>query len=96
MDVLCTTGIGTIHARSFANKNWQANYALCVELGLRAYAELTGTRIRSRSKAATKPKGLDQAVIADVRTRADGGRPVSLTDHELMKALGIQPIGWLD
>ena len=89
-------GIGTIHARSFASKRGQEAYALRCELGDRAYAELTGKRVRRTSAAKPKPKGLDRTVAADVRRRADGGSPVVLSDHEMMKALGIAPIGYLD
>jgi hypothetical protein len=31
-----------------------------------------------------------------VRRRADGTSPVVLSDHEMMKALGIKPVGYLD
>ncbi len=93
---VCTDGIGTTMAKSFASKAGQEAYALRVELGERAYAELTGKRKRTRAVAKPKSKGLDPSTQAAVRTRADGGGVVSLSDHELVKALGIKPIGYLD
>jgi len=90
-------GIGTMHAQSFASKHWQESYALRVELGLRAYAELTGKRVK-RTKAPAKPKvnDLRQKTRERIRRSADGGTPVVLSDHDMMVALGIKPIGFLE
>jgi hypothetical protein len=91
---VCRDGIGTTQARSFASKRAQESYALRVELGDRAYAELTGARIGRRT-VAKAPRPANPAVEV-VRRKADGGRAVVLSDHELMSVLGIKPIGYLD
>ena len=54
--VTCRDGIGTSMAKTFANKRAQEAYALRVELGDKAYAELTGSRVRTRTKAAKRTK----------------------------------------
>lgn len=94
--VRCEDGLASIQARSLAAHVGQESYALRVELGDRAYAELTGKRISRKPSAKASAASRKTEAKADVRLRADGGRPVVLSDHEMMLALGIKPIGYLD
>lgn len=94
--LVTSDGVASIQAKSIAAHVGQENYALRAELGDRAYAELTGKRIVRRPVAKRTPKALDTTARDAVRLRADGGHAVVLTDHEMMKALGIKPIGFLE
>jgi hypothetical protein len=46
------------------------------------------------ARADGRPKSSPEADA--VRRRADGSHAVVLTDHEMMLALGIKPVGYLD
>jgi hypothetical protein len=54
--------------------------------------------VESRTTPA-KPKRILPKATAEgeaVRRRADGSHAVVLSDHEMMMALGIKPVGYLD
>lgn len=88
--VRSTEAIGTMMARSVAAKCAQENYALRVELGERAYALLMGRAERRTPKAKAVSR---KTVVADIVSRSNGSAPVVLSDHEMMKALGIKSVG---
>lgn len=93
--VRSTEGVGSVNPKTLGAKHAQETYALRCELGPRAYAELTGTRIGPKPVA--KPKVVVRMeAVATIRRRADGGAAVVLSDHEMMVALGIKPVGYLD
>jgi hypothetical protein len=81
---VCRDGIGTKMAKSFASKRAQEAYALRAELGERAYAELTGARKRSTTKAR---KSTSKDLAAAVRAKANDGGVVRLSPDELASVL---------
>lgn len=92
-------GIGTTLAKTPASKRHQESYALRCELGERAYAELTGRKAKRQPAKPKVSKTNDRAKATEVvrqKVHSAGASAVVLTDHEMLKALGIKAIGYLD
>ena len=78
-------GIGTTMAGSLAVKRGQENYALRMELGERAYAQLLGRPVK-RSKAVAKPRPVAKDLGPPPEASAKG---VVLVTGDLAKRLGL-------
>lgn len=89
--VRSTDGIGTIGPRTSVTLRAKKNYALCAELGQRAYDALYG-REAKRPKAKAS-KAAAKVLVHKVLAEAKG---VVTVDSDLAKALGIMDIGYLE
>lgn len=77
-------GIASECPKTVASALGKANYALRCELGERAYAELTGRRIRRTPKARPAPKPKDVGPPPEVHAKG-----VVLVTDDLAKRLGL-------
>jgi hypothetical protein len=59
--------------------------------GMTAYVEGRKASAKASAKRPTSNEAQDA-----IRPRLDGGSPVVLSDHEMMAALGIMPVGYLE
>lgn len=87
-----TAPVCTGRPKSFAQRDHRSDYALRLELGQRAYDQLTG-HVSKRPKAATKPK----ATVVD-RSVLEGKRPsagVVVLGSEQARSLGLGNMAWL-